>query len=69
MARAAVEVLNRIKEAGVNKEEWLHQLGEASGSTSNDSELPKAMSVYEAAHAQRIDLRSGEFRPVAEGAG
>ena len=30
MARAALEVLDRIKEAGVDKEEWLRQLIEAS---------------------------------------
>ena len=28
---AAVEVLDRIKEAGVDKEEWLRQLREANG--------------------------------------
>ena len=69
MARAAVEVLDRIKEAGVDKEKWLRQLGEASGFTCDDSELLKAIPAYEAAHAQRIDIRSGEFMLMADGAG
>ena len=68
MAGAAVEVLDRIKEAGVDKEEWLRQLREASGFKGDVSELLKAISAYEAAHAQRIDIRFGEFRPLAEGA-
>ena len=69
MSGAAVEVLDRIKEAGVGKEEWLRQIREASGFTGDDSELLKAISANEAAHAQRIDIRSSEFRPLAEGAG
>ena len=48
MAKAAVEVLDSIKEAGVDKEEWLR---EASGFEGDDSELLKAISAYEAAHA------------------
>ena len=69
MARAAMEVLNTIKEACVDKKEWLRQLREASGFTGNDSELLKAISAYHAAYAQRINIRSGKFRSLAEGAG
>ena len=69
VARAAVEVLDRIKEVGVDKEEWLRQLREASGFAGDDSELLKAISAYEAAQAQKLDVRSDEFRPLAEGAG
>ena len=67
MAREAVEVLDKIKEAGVDKEDWLRQLREASGFVGDDFELLKAISAYKAAHAQRIDVRSGEFKPLAEG--
>ena len=58
MARAAVDVLDRIKEACVDKEKWLCQLRESSGFTGNDFELLKAISAYKVAHAQRIDIRS-----------
>ena len=57
VARAAVEVLDRIKEASVGKEEWLKQLQEATGLTGDASELFKATSAFEAAHAQKIDIR------------
>ena len=46
-----MEVLDRIKEAGVHHEEWLRQLREASGFTGDDSKLLKVISAYEAAHA------------------
>ena len=55
-------VLDKIKEAGVDKEEWLRQLREPGGFTGDDSELLKAISAYEAAHAQKIDIKFGEFR-------
>ena len=69
VARLVVEVLHKIKEAGVDQEEWLRQLREARGFTGDESELLKAISAYKAAHAQRIDIRSGELRPVPDGAG
>ena len=69
VATSAVEVLGRIKEAGLDKEEWLRQLKEASGLAGDDFELLKAISAYEAAHTQRIDIRSGEFKPLLNGAG
>ena len=46
----------------MDKEDWLRQLREASGFTSDDSELQKAT------HAQRFDIRSAELRPLADGA-
>ena len=64
-----MEVLDRIKEAGVEKEEWLRPLREASGITGDDSRLLKAISTYEAAHVQTIAIRSLEFKSLAEGAG
>ena len=63
MARAAVEVLDKNKEAGVDKEEWLRQLREASWFAGDDAQLLKAISVYEAAHALGIEIRCGEFNP------
>ena len=68
VARAAVQVLDRVEEAGGDKEEW-QQIREASGFPSDDSELQKAISAYAAAHAKRIDIRSAEFRPLADGVG
>ena len=69
VARAAAEVLNRIKKADVDKEEWLRQLREGNRFTSDDCELLKAICAYEAAHAQGIEIQSGELRPLAERAG
>ena len=47
VARVAEEVLDRIKKAGMDKEEWLRQPREASGFIGDDSELLKAISAYE----------------------
>ena len=69
VARAAVEVLERIKEAGVDKEEWPRQLREASGFVGDDCEPSKAISAYEAAHAQKMYIKSGEFRTALDGGG
>ena len=64
-----MEVSDKIKEAGVDKEEWLRQLKEASRFAGDDSTLLKAISAYEAGYAQRMDIRSSEFKPPADGVG
>ena len=53
----AVELLDRIKEAGVDKEAWQRQPREASGFAGDDLEKLKAICV---AQAQRIDIGSGD---------
>ena len=68
VARAAVEVLDKMKEAGVDKEEWLRQLTEASGVAGDDSELLKAISAYEAALDSALisDLENSNPWPMGQ---
>ena len=69
VGKAAVEVFDKIKEAGAHKEEWLRELREDKMFAGDDPKLRKAIGAYEVAHAQRPDIGSVQFKPMTDGAG
>ena len=66
LARAAVEIVQRIKDAGVDHDKWLLDLKVASGWEEDPLKLLDAITGYESCCRCTIDVQIGEFKAKKE---
>ena len=66
LARAAVEIMQRIRDAGVHHDKWLQDLKLASGWEEDALKLLHAIACYESCCRCTIDVQTGEFKAKKE---
>ena len=66
LARAAVEIMQRIRDAGVDHDKWLQDLKVASGWEEDPLKLLHATAGYESCCRCIIDVQTGEFKAKKE---
>ena len=62
LARAAVEIMQRIRDAGVDHDKWLQDLKVASSWEEDPLKLLHAIAGYESRCRCTIDVQTGEFK-------
>ena len=66
LARAAVEIMQRIRDAGVDHDKWLQDLKVASGWEEEPVKLLHAIAGYESCCRCKIEVQTGEFKAKKE---
>ena len=66
LARAAVEIMQRIRDAGVDHDKWLQDLKVACGWEEDPLKLLHAIAGYESCWRCTIDVQTGEFKAKKE---
>ena len=66
LARAAVEIMQRIRDAGVDHDKWLQDLKVASSWEEDPLKLLHAIAGYESCCRCTIDVQTGEFKAKKE---
>ena len=66
LARAAVEIMQRIRDAGVDHDKWLQDLKVASGWDEDPLKLLHAIAGYESCCRCTIEVQTGEFKAKKE---
>ena len=66
LARAAVEIMQRITDAGVDHDKWLQDLKVASGWEEDPLKLLHAIAGYESCYRCTIEVQTGEFKAKKE---
>ena len=66
LARAAVEIMQRINDAGVDHDKWLQDLKVASGWEGEPVKILHAIAGYESCCRCTIEVSTGEFRAKKE---
>ena len=66
LARAAVEIMQRIRDAGVDHDKWLQDLKVASGWDEDPLKLLHAIASYESCRRCTIEVQTGEFKAKKE---
>ena len=70
LARAAVEIMQCIRDAGVDHDKWLQDLKVASGWEEDPLKLLHAIAGYESCCRCTIEVQTGEFKAKkGDGAG
>ena len=66
LVRAAVEIMQRIRDAGVDHDKWLQDLKVASGSEEDPLKLLHAIAGYGSCRRCTIEVQTGEFKAKKE---
>ena len=66
LARAAFEIMQRIRDAGVDHDKWLQDLKVASGWEEDPLKLLHAIAGYESCYRCTIEVQTGEFKAKNE---
>ena len=66
LAKAAVEIMQRIRDAGVDHDKWLQDLKVASGWEEDPLQLLHAIAGYESCRRCTVEVQPGEFKAKKE---